>query len=174
MKLRIDTQIIGLMSTPATGGTTFRVVLSKGSVGMATTLQGSSSREYFGNQERTTRIKKKMVPIDSIGPSTNLVGAIQDTSLAEAGSTIESSATPAMAASASPRGDAGTEDTGGGAAVRGRTAGVTRRQLTSGASESTQTTTSFIANFQSDLAGKERRSHSTRNFRLAALLRYGR
>ena len=41
MKLRMLTQMIGLISTPATGGTTLRVGFSSGSVGAATMLHGS-------------------------------------------------------------------------------------------------------------------------------------
>jgi len=124
-KLRSETQTIGLISTPATGGISLRVGLSSGSVGMATMFHGGSLRSYVGNHERTTRSKKKMVPMDRRGLSTSFVGAIQGAAAAEAGSTLESSTAPARSAKASPLRRAGSEEAvNGGGGVTGATIGA--------------------------------------------------
>lgn len=96
----MPTHTRGEMSTPATGGMTARVGLSSGSVGMAAIDHGNSFKSYLGNHERTTRIRKRIVPIVSRGPSTSFVGAIHETSLALTGSTRATEAIRAEASAA--------------------------------------------------------------------------
>ena len=80
----MPTQMSGLTSTPATGGTSARVGLRIGSVGHAAMFHGSSFKLYFGNHESTTRIRKSTVPTESAGPSAAFVGPTQPGAAASA------------------------------------------------------------------------------------------
>lgn len=69
--------MIGLMSTPNAGGTTFRVTIKKGSVGQAIIFAGSLFTSIWGYHDKTMRIKKATPPRSRIGSVIALAGPAQ-------------------------------------------------------------------------------------------------
>jgi len=68
MRVRMATQIIGVMSTPPNGGTIWRKGSNKGSVGHAIRLKGIRFRFTCGYQVKTIRKMKAMVVSPRTGP----------------------------------------------------------------------------------------------------------
>lgn len=67
-RLKIPTQIMGVMSTPPMGGTSFRKGIKNGSVGQAIKLKGKRFRFTCGYQVRMMRNINKNVISPKIGP----------------------------------------------------------------------------------------------------------
>lgn len=66
------TQMMGLMSTPPKGGTTFLVTTKKGSVGQAIRFQGKRLRSIWGYQVKTIRMINRSIITPSKEPRIKL------------------------------------------------------------------------------------------------------
>lgn len=67
-RLKMPTQMIGVISTPPNGGMSLRDGAKKGSVGAETRLKGKRDSSTWGYQVKTIRKMKRSVMIASTGP----------------------------------------------------------------------------------------------------------